>query len=111
MHKLLFDQNLSYKLVQQLQHLFPESSHVSLLKLDQEDDRSIWQYAKDHGFHIVSKDADFIGINTLEGYPPKVIWLHAGNLRTQEILVLLEEKAETIHTFLENEQLGLLELE
>lgn len=111
MHKLLFDQNLSYKIVKTILHHFPESSHVSLLKLEHEDDKSIWQYAKDHDYHIISKDADFIALNTLYGYPPKIIWLHAGNLTTQEIIVILKEKAETIDAFLDNDQLGLLELE
>lgn len=59
MHKLLLDQNLSYRILTQLEQFFPRSSHVRLLKLDQSDDIAIWQYAKKHNFHIVSKDTDF----------------------------------------------------
>ncbi len=111
MHKLLFDQNLSYRIIKQLDHLFPNSSHVKLLNLDQADDVTIWQYAKDNNYHIVSKDTDFNNINTLYGYPPKIIWIHTGNKTTTTIIELLQKRQETIHAFLDNEHTGLLELE
>ena len=44
--KLLFDQNLSFKLCQQLADLFPESGQVRLLGLSEADDRAVWQHAK-----------------------------------------------------------------
>ncbi|WP_255516230.1 DUF5615 family PIN-like protein [cf. Phormidesmis sp. LEGE 11477] len=39
--KLLFDQNLSRKLVGQLSDIFPESSHVQLHSLEEESDTAI----------------------------------------------------------------------
>jgi predicted nuclease of predicted toxin-antitoxin system len=111
MHKLLFDQNLSYRIIKQIEHLFPESNHVRLLKLDTADDLEIWQYAKEHGFHIVTQDTDFHDINTLYGYPPKIIRIHTGNTTTNIIIELLKKKNELIHDFLDNEKIGFLELE
>lgn len=111
MHKLLFDQNLSYRIVEQLKHLFPNSSHVRLLKLEKADDLTILQYARDNNFHIISKDTDFNNLNTLYGFPPKVIWIHTGNITTRAIIELLQRKAEVIHAFLDNKQTGLLELD
>lgn len=111
MHKLLFDQNLSYRIVEQLKHLFPDSGHVRLLKLEKADDLTVWQYAKDNNFHIVSKDTDFNNLNTLYGYPPKVIWIHTGNMTTRAIIELLQKRVEVINAFLDNEQTGLLELD
>jgi predicted nuclease of predicted toxin-antitoxin system len=111
MHKLLFDQNLSYKIVKQIEHLFPNSSHVRLLKLDKADDFDVWQYAKEHGFHIVTQDIDFHDISTLYGYPPKIIRIHTGNTATNTIIELLEKKHDLIHDFLNNEKIGFLELE
>jgi predicted nuclease of predicted toxin-antitoxin system len=57
--KLLFDQNLSFKLCQRLADLFPGSNQVRLLHLEQADDRAIWEHAKSGGFVLVSQDADF----------------------------------------------------
>jgi predicted nuclease of predicted toxin-antitoxin system len=44
--KLLFDQNLSFRLCQNLADLFPESSHVRLLGLSEAGDLALWDYAK-----------------------------------------------------------------
>ena len=109
MHKLLFDQNLSYKIIKQIEHLFPDSNHVHLLKLDKADDAAIWKYAKENNFHIVSKDADFNDMNTLYGFPPKIIWIR-GNTTTQVIVKLLKNKNEIIYDFLDDKKVGLMEL-
>ena len=58
--KLLFDQNLSPKLVNWLADLYPGSSHVLSLGLDRASDEAIWEYARDHGYAIVTKDADLM---------------------------------------------------
>lgn len=56
--KLLFDQNLSPKLVNRLADLFPGSIHVLSVGLDCADDDRIWEYAEQNGFAIVTKDVD-----------------------------------------------------
>ena len=111
MHKLLFDQNLSYRLTKQLEHIFPNSNHVRLLKLEKADDLTIWQYAKNNNYHIVSKDTDFNNISTLYGFPPKVIWINIGNASTNAISKLFEQREEIIKAFLANDILGLLEID
>jgi len=57
--KLLFDQNLSFRLVSNLSDWFPGSVHVKEVGLASASDTKIWNYAKQHGFVIVSKDTDF----------------------------------------------------
>ena len=82
--KLLFDHNLSHKLVKRLSDLFPESSHVRYHQLDQSADLDIWDFAKDNAYIIVSQDTDFIDWNRLRGSPPKVIIIRFGNQTTSE---------------------------
>jgi predicted nuclease of predicted toxin-antitoxin system len=77
--KLLFDQNLSFKLCQELADLYPGSSQTRLLGLAEAVDRAIWRYAGSNGFVLVSLDADFAELAGLLGPPPKVIWLRSGN--------------------------------
>ena len=55
--KLLFDQNLSPKLVNRLADLFPGSSPVQSLGLDCAEDDQVWEHARLNGFAIVTKDA------------------------------------------------------
>jgi len=56
--KLLFDENLSHKLVRLLEDLLPNSIHVRDVGLKAADDPLVWEYAKDNGLILVSKDAD-----------------------------------------------------
>lgn len=80
--KLLFDQNLSFKLSERLADLFPDSDQVRRAGLATADDRAVWELAKANGFCIVSQDADFAEMATLYGTPPKVVWLRCGNQPT-----------------------------
>ncbi len=89
--KLLFDHNLSPRLVRAFAHVFPDSQHVFPLGMDRGDDGVIWEYAKANGFTIVSKDADFIHRSFLHGFPPKVIYLELGNCPTRDNLGLIQE--------------------
>jgi predicted nuclease of predicted toxin-antitoxin system len=63
--KLLFDENLSFKLCDRLAKLFPGSSQVRLLGLAEASDRTIWDYAGRNGFTLVSLDVDFADRATL----------------------------------------------
>jgi predicted nuclease of predicted toxin-antitoxin system len=94
--KLLFDQNLSFKLVNRLAEIFPHSDHVRRLELDQADDRTIREHAKLNGFVLVTQDSDFADLAALLGPPPKVVWLRCGNQPTQVIERLLRHHAEAI---------------
>ena len=97
--KLLFDQNLSFKLSQALADLFPGSSQVRLLGLAEADDSLLWQHAKANAFVLVTQDSDFADRAALYGAPPKVIWLRCGNQPTQVIEKLLRDHAPAIATF------------
>ena len=110
MPKLLFDQNLSYRIIKNIGDLFPESKHVARLKLDKADDLALWQYAKDNDFHIVSKDTDFNDINTLYGFPPKIIWIQTGNTSTKNIIEIIRNKSKVIQLFLEDTNTGILKI-
>jgi predicted nuclease of predicted toxin-antitoxin system len=77
--KLLFDQNLSPKLVDRLADLFPGSKHVSTEGLDTATDSQVWDFARPAGFTIVTKDADYETLSVVRGSPPKVVWILLGN--------------------------------
>ena len=97
--KLLFDQNLSFKLCERLSDLFPGSSHVRSVGLAQADDRAVWDYAGANDFTLVSLDSDFAEMAALLGTPPKVIWLRCGNQPTAVAEKLLRDNAAAVATF------------
>jgi len=80
--KLLFDQNLSFRLCGLLSDLFPDCEHVRRLGFERADDLTLWRYARDKGYAFVTLDADFAELAALFGAPPKVIWLRRGNQST-----------------------------
>jgi predicted nuclease of predicted toxin-antitoxin system len=73
--KRLLDANASPTLVSHLKNEYPDSIHVRDAGLRHASDAEIWDYARMHGFAIVSKDTDFRERSFVEGVPPKVIWL------------------------------------
>ncbi len=97
--KLLFDLNLSLRLPQLLEHLFPDSKHVVDVNIAHLPDREIWDYATAHEFVIVTKDKDFYYLSTTLGSPPKVIWLAVGNCTNHFIVTLLAIKQNEINLF------------
>lgn len=97
--KLLFDQNLSWRLPQKLAHLYPDSHHIREVGMKESEDVDIWNYAKANGYVIVTKDIDFQQRSLLFGHPPKVVRLRVGNCTVQTIEDLLRRYSALIHTF------------
>ncbi|HEX9211853.1 MAG TPA: DUF5615 family PIN-like protein [Bradyrhizobium sp.] len=108
--KLLFDQNLSFKLCQMIADLFPDSSHVRSHGLSEVADRALWDFAKANGCTIVTQDVDFAELAGLLGSPPKVIWLRAGNQTTATVTAMLRRHAQTIKSFESDDGAACLEI-
>ena len=102
--KLLFDHNLSYKLVGRLADLFPDAVHVRTINLHEADDHTVWEYARANGFAIVSKDEDFHQLSFLYGAPPKVVWVRLGNCTTADIEQALRRHHTDLLNFDTNEE-------
>jgi len=95
--KLLFDANLSPKLVRRLAELFPESTHVFETRLAQfTSDETIWAYARGNGFVIPTADADFLALARRTWSPPQVVLLENCNYRTARVEELLRTHAVRI---------------
>ena len=97
--KLLFDQNLSHRLVATLAQQFPESAHVRDIGLQRADDTTIWEFANANGYTIVSKDNDFHQRSFLYGHPPKVVWVRLGNCPTEQVAQTLRQNADHLSAF------------
>ena len=108
--KLLFDQNLSFRLVASLDSMFPGSMHVRDFELAREDDEVIWRFAGENDFMIVSKDTDFMHRALLRGNPPKVIHLRVGNCSTDQIAQLIHRRSDSIEAFANDPLESLLSL-
>jgi predicted nuclease of predicted toxin-antitoxin system len=95
--KLLFDANLSPRLVPRLAELFPGSIHVFNTDLVRyTSDEAIWEYAKSGGYTIVTADADFVAIAQSKGVPPGVVRLENCNYRTARVEEVIRRNAVRI---------------
>ena len=108
--RLLFDQNLSPRLVAMLADMFPGSQHVQSVDLDRSPDAPLWTFARDNDFVIVTKDADFSDRSAIAGHPPKIIWIRLGNCTTSEIESTIRTNHEQIEVFNKDKSLGVLAL-
>ena len=103
--KLLFDQNISFRLIKRIIDLFPDSKQVRELGLENSTDTEIFDFVKRNDFAIVTFDSDFCDLNIIRGFPPKIIWIRTGNTTTKNLENLLRKKNDLIKLFL-NEDYG-----
>lgn len=108
--RLLFDQNLSPRLVELLSDSYPESAHIQSAGLDRAADEAVWNYAKAHGFLIVTKDTDFHERSIIAGSPPKIVWIRRGNCSTTMIEQILRRHREDIQQLSDDNNISYLVL-
>lgn len=106
--KLLFDENLSYKLVVKLADIFPNAIHARDLPM--RDDVSIWQFAKENQCIIITKDSDFNDLSLLYGFPPFVVWLRTGNCKLTDMENIMRTNSIKIRELILQQQYGVIEL-
>lgn len=108
--KLLFDQNISHKLIEKIKDIYPDSSHVGFHNLSKSDDYQVREFAIQHDFLIVTQDSDFYDIAIVKGTPPKIIWIRFGNSSTNGIEKLIRSNTVAIRHFIKEENTICIEL-
>jgi len=96
---LLFDQNISYRIIPELSDYYPNCRQVREFGLSNAEDVDIWDYARKNNYTIVTFDADFYDISLINGCPPKIVWLRTGNLTTNKLSDLLKKRQKQIVDF------------
>jgi len=56
-HKLLFDNNISHRVIARILDIFPDANHVMLENLDEVSDTKVWMHARSHNYTILIKDS------------------------------------------------------
>jgi predicted nuclease of predicted toxin-antitoxin system len=110
--KLLLDANVSWRLASILKEHFGEcihADHTPELEFPAIDTK-IWQYAKDNGYIIITRDNDFNDLLAMRGFPPKIVWLRTGNCSRKFTADLLIRSKQAIEELLTSEKCGLLEV-
>ena len=98
---LLFDQNISFRILPKISHALPKANYIKNLGLENATDFKIWNFSKSNHYTIFTLDSDFIYFSNLFGPPPKVICLQTGNQTTADLAKYLFAKSKIIKAFLE----------
>ena len=107
---LLFDQNISFRIIKRIEDIFPEALSVRELGLSNPHDFDIWKFAQSNNYSIVTFDSDFIDLSNLKGFPPKIIWLRLGNTSTKNIAERIRIEKDKILEFLNDSDIAFLEI-
>jgi len=108
--RFLFDQNISHRILKLIPEEFTDSTSVKNEGLINAPDLEIWEFAKTNNYIIVTQDSDFNEWNSLYGFPPKIVWIRTGNLKTQSIVEVLVEYLDEIKKFISDNKYGCLEI-
>jgi predicted nuclease of predicted toxin-antitoxin system len=109
--KIVIDQNISFRIVPHINHLFTEVGHVRTLGWTDAPDIIIFRNAKQQGFDaILTLDEDFDNIILENIPPPKILWLRIRNCSTLHLAEIIENKIEIINNFLNDDELYCLEI-
>jgi predicted nuclease of predicted toxin-antitoxin system len=109
--KLLLDANISWRLCSFFTEYFGECTHINKTDLSHPaKDFEIWQFAKEHGYTIITQDSDFLNFLETKGYPPKLILLKTGNINREQMKLILLQARLSIIELHNNEEYGLLEI-
>jgi predicted nuclease of predicted toxin-antitoxin system len=108
--KLLFDQNISFRIISKLKSVFPDSVQVREIGLENSTDKEIWSYAKRNEYVIVTFDSDFYDFSLVWGSPPKIVLIKSHNQTTNYIAEILIDQEQTIRRFSEDDTIACLEI-
>jgi len=108
--KLLLDENISFRVLNAISTVFPESAHVTKGDFQVKRDDEIFEYARQNDFTILTFDEDFYELQLMRGYPPKIIWLRFGNASNLKVVSKILDNHSSIISFMSNPEVGILEI-
>lgn len=92
MARYLIDVNLPYRF-----GLWSGDDFIHVRDLDERwSDSQVWAYARERGFVIVSKDADFSDRALISQPPPWVVHIRYGNMQMRDFHGLISRQWPTI---------------
>ena len=109
--RLLLDENISWRLAAYLRPHCAAVLHVRDISLDNSPDTSIWRYARQQGYDVLTKDEDFLRLVLADGFPPRVVAVQNAQVPVAKLAEFLLARLPQIREFLGPQtEFGLLQL-
>ncbi len=109
--KLLLDQNIGKKIIENLQDIYPESKHATELPKGQDSDFEFWNFALANELVLVTTDADFLNLSIIAHKSPKTIHIHGEVITTTKMEWILRINQQSIQEFVDNPQTDCLTIQ
>ncbi len=95
--KVLCDVHIAFKVVRFFETHGHEAIHVNdILDGYFTKDADLSEYADEHGYTLVSKDADFKNTHFVQNKPKKLLKISLGNIPTTKLISILEVSLDEI---------------
>lgn len=94
--RFLVDEQLPAALASWLAERGVAADHVDGIGLSGLSDRAIWNHASQTGAVIITKDEDFVYLQTISPSGPAIVWVRLGNARTKVLLASFEARFERV---------------
>ena len=98
--RLLLDENVSWRLAAYLRPHCEAVLHVRDIQLDNSPDTSIWRYAKQYGYDIITKDEDFVRLVMASGFPPRIVALQNAQVAVARLAEFMVTQLPQLRQFL-----------
>ena len=90
--KLWLDAQLSSHLAPWISKAFGvEAYSLEYLRLDDAEDEEIFSAAREANAVVLTKDEDFVALQTRLGAPPKLVWITCGNTSNAHLRKIFSE--------------------
>ena len=109
--RLLLDENVSLRLAAYLRPHCEAVVHVRDIGLDESPDTSIWRYAQQHNYDLLTKEEDFVRLLLTGSFPPRVVALQNAQVPVKALAEFLLARLPQLQGFLgEQQEFGMLQL-
>ena len=108
--KLLIDQNISSQIIDSIQDVFEGSVHVNQLEFTNMTDYTLWNYALENDFVLVSTDKAFFNYSIISDKLSKVVYVGGGLINNTKLEWVLRINEQVLTQFKQAESLTCLEL-
>ena len=103
---IIIDAQLSPHLAKWIQDVLAiETYSAKYLGLRDASDKEIFDFAKVRNAIVMTKDEDFVKLQSKLGSPPKIIWITCGNTANERMRKILKDKLPEVIKLLKSNDL------
>lgn len=102
--RFLVDHQLPPAVSRHLAEAGHDAVHVSMIGLDEADDVTVWEWARQETRIVVSKDEDFLYLAHRPSEAGRLLWVRLGNCRRADLIAAFDQSLPVLIAAFEDGQ-------